>query len=502
MNGAPGSVNGGAFRRWTRYGPPMPRLLLLSLLCLVLSPTLAQARAPAWEACRAAPAPSPSALSPPVLRDCRPVRGVIDPQGRELWLRAAVQRPMETEPAALYVVGTASSEVWLNDRRLGANGRPGASRAAEIPGRYEAAFPIPDMVWRPADNIAVVRLSAFHGPVRLDAPVAGLLVASYPWPSRAAPLAVVFVIAGALFAAAFGFGLIHSLRRTGSSLTLAALAAVAGLQAILESLRSLLPYAYPVHGWRLIGIWGLTAVFALLLVSWTVSRFWPRGRRPLMLLTVAAIALSSLAPGFDFKTGLALMGGLVLAAVTVGMGVRRRLPAARLTLGWLGLFIAVGLIFPAWLIDLSYFLFAAAFLLPLLMAEVVRLGRDDRRRETVLARAVARSDCLAVASSRGIEQVALADIIAVLGADDYVELRLTDGRSLLHAARLDRLEADLPSSFRRIHRSVLANLNHAKGYERAGGGLRLLMQTGASLPISRNRAAAVKAALTGGAPEA
>ena len=477
----------------------MARPLLLLLLFLALSPNVARAQTPAWDVCRAVSGTKASLISPPALHDCRPVRGVIDPQGRELWLRAPVKRPAGTDPAALYVVGAASSEAWLNGRRLGANGQPAGTREAEVPGRYEAAFPVPDSLWRQADNVAVVRLSAFHGPVRLGAPVAALLVEPYPWPSRAVPLAMIFGVAGALFAAAFGFGLIYSLRRSGSSLTLAALALVAGLQAILESLRSLMPYAYPIHGWRLIGIWGLSAAFALLLVSWTVSRFWPQGRRPLTLLTIAAVAASTLAPGFDLKTVLALMVGLMLAAVTAGIGVRRRSPAARPTLSWLVLFTAVGLIFPAWLVDLSYFLFAAGFLLPLLMVEVVRLGRDDRGREAALSEAIAQSDCVTVASSRGVERVRLVDIVAVLGADDYVELRLVDGRSLLHAARLDRLEASLPSSFRRVHRSAIANLSYARGYERAGGRLHLVLQTGAPLPISRNRAADVKAHFDDGA---
>ena len=470
----------------------MLRSLFLALCFLALLPPVARAQTLAWDVCRAASATEPSLVSPPVLHDCRPVQGVIDPQGRELWLRASVRRPAGTDPAALYVVGATSSETWLNGRRLGANGRPADARHAEVPGRYEAAFPIPDSLWRQTDNVAVVHLSAFHGPVILDAPVTALLVAPYPWPSRAVPLAVTFGAAGALFAAAFGFGLIYSLRRTGSSLTLAALALVAGLQAILESLRSLVPYAYPIHGWRLIGIWGLTAVFAFLLVSWTVSRFWPQGRLPLTLLTVTAIAASVLAPGFDLKTVLALMIGLMPAAAAAGVGVRRGSPAARPTLAWLALFIAVGLIFPTWLVDLSYFLFAASFLMPLLLAEVVRLGQDDRSREAAMTEAIAWPDCLTVASSRGVERVPLVDIVALLGADDYVELRLADGRSLLHAARLDRLEASLPSSFQRIHRSVIANLDHARGYERAGGRLHLVVQTGAPLPISRNRAVALK----------
>ncbi len=95
----------------------------------------------------------------------------------------------------------------------------------------------------------------------------------------------------------------------------------------------------------------------------------------------------------------------------------------------------------------------------------------------------------------GVRRVPLGDILAVVGADDYVELRLTNGRKMLHAARLDRLEAELPASFLRVHRSVIANLAHVRGFEREGGQGRLLMDEGASLPISRNRLPSVRDAL-------
>lgn len=467
----------------------MIRTILMALILIAL-PGVAAAQD--WSVC-------PGAIEAfgPGGDGCRPVEGVIDPQGRDLWLRAVIDRPAGTEPQAFYVGGIASSEVWLNGVKLGANGRPGASAAAERPGRYEAAFPIETGLWRATGNGLVVRMSSFHGGLRLDGPVGGMGVAGWPPPSRAGPLALTFLIAGALFAAAFGFGVIHALRRTGSSLILTGMAGVAGAQAVLETLRTLINYSYPFHVWRLLGIWGLTAAFAVLLVGYVAGRFWPGARRGLSAVAVAGVAASLLLPGFDLKTGVALMVGVGLAAVAAAMAVRRGDKGARLTLIYLAGFVAVAVAMPRWLVDLSYFVFAAGLVLPLLMTELIRLGRDDRARERVLTEAAARPDCLTVASARGLLRVPLAQIIAVVGADDYVELRLADGRRLLHAARLDRLETELPDGFLRVHRSVIANLAHVQGYERDGGRGRLLVGEGAPLPISRNRLPAVRDALEG-----
>lgn len=467
----------------------MIRAILMALVLIALP---GMARAQDWSLCRGA-----LEASGPVVSDCRPVEGVIDPQGRELWLRAVIDRPAGTGPQAFYVGGIAASEVWLNGVKLGANGQPGASAASEVPGRYEAGLPIEGTMWRATGNVLVVRMSSFHGGLRLDGPVGGMGVAGYPPPSRAGPLALTFLIAGTLFAAAFGFGVIHALRRTGSSLILTGMAGVAGAQAVLETLRALMNYPYPLHVWRLLGIWGLTAVFAVLLVAGVAGRFWPRARRGLIGLAVAAVAASLLIPGFDLKTAAALMVGVGLAAAAAAVAVRRGEAGARLTLTYLVAFVAVAVAMPRWLVDLSYFVFAAGLVLPLLMAELIRLGRDDRAREAVLTQAAARPDCLTVASARGLLRVPLAQITAVVGADDYVELRLADGRRLLHAARLDRLESELPAGFLRVHRSVIANLAHVQGYARDGGRGRLLMGEGATLPISRNRLSAVRDALEG-----
>jgi DNA-binding LytR/AlgR family response regulator len=472
----------------------MWRTLLLGLLLTGLT-TLAQAQDTQWQACHGAVGPAG-----PVLSDCRPIQDFVDPQGRELWIRSTIDAPTDTRPRGLYVAGVASSEAWLNGERLGVNGRPGATARAEVPGRYQATFPIRETAWRPGANMLVLHLSSFHGGLRFARPMNAMVVLPYPYPQRTALLAVTFVAAGALLAAAFGFGVIHAMRRTGSSLVLAAMAGVAALQAIVESLRTLFDYPYPLHAWRMSAIWLLAAAFAILLAAYVATRFLPKARSLMIGLALGVVGATALLPGFDMKTVWALILGVALAVLPAAAGVHRRVPGARLTLAYLALFLALALGFPEWLADFSYFLLAAGLVLPLLMVEVVRLGRDDRGREAALTRAASRPDRLTVASARGVELVPIAEILAVVGADDYVELRLVGGRSLLHAARLDGLTTQLPASFLRVHRSVIANLAQVQRLERDGDRWRLHLSEGPPLPVSRSRQPALREALDVPAP--
>ncbi|NQE64290.1 LytTR family DNA-binding domain-containing protein [Caulobacter sp. RHG1] len=467
----------------------MWRILTLTIFLASLA-TAASAQDLSWEACHGVASPVG-----PVLSDCRPVRDFVDPQGRELWVRATPGAPADTQPYALYVAGVAASEAWLNGQPLGVNGRPGGQARNETPGRYQAVFPIRETLWRSADNVLVLHLSSFHGGLRFARPMSAMFVLPYPYPQRTALLAVTFVAAGALLAAAFGFGVIHALRRTGSSLVLAAMSGVAALQAVIESLRPLFDYPYPLHAWRMSAIWGLAAAFGILLVAYAAARFWPRARSVLIGLAIGVVGATVLLPGFDNKTVWALILGVTLAAPPAVAGVRGNMAGARPTLAYLALFLALALVFPEWLADLSYFVLAAGLLLPLLMVEVVRLGREDRGREAALTLAASLPDRLTVASARGVELVPIDDILAVVGADDYVELRLVGGRSLLHAARLDGLQSQLPQTFLRVHRSVIANLSHARRLERDSERWRLHLSQGAPLPVSRSRQPALREAL-------
>ena len=473
----------------------MWRIVLIALAVATVSASAhAQEQASALQSCR-----GEMGSAGPVLSDCRPIDGIIDPQERDLWILSIVDAPADPGPRALHLIGAASSEAWLNGQRLGANGRPGSDAGAESPGRYQVSFPIRDSLWRPESNTLVVHLSSFHGGHRLNRPMGMVAIGPYPFPTAIGPFAATLIATGALMAAAFGFGVIHSIRKTESSLALAGMAGVAALQATIENARAFAAYPYPLHVWRLWAIWALAATFAILLVDYVAARFWPRARREVVGTAVVLVAASLVAPGFDEKTGWALAGGVAVATLVAALGVRHRKPGAVASVAYLTVFLIVAMAWPEWLVDLSYFVLAACLVLPLLMIEVIRLGRDDSSREAALVRAVGRPDRITVASAGGVELVPIAEIVAVVGADDYVELRLIGGRTVLHSARIGLLEQDLSPAFLRIHRSVLVSLAHLERLEREGGRNRVWMANGETLPVSRSRLQALRGALEGNA---
>jgi len=110
------------------------------------------------------------------------------------------------------------------------------------------------------------------------------------------------------------------------------------------------------------------------------------------------------------------MIGLGLSAIVAGLASRGRVAGAWPMLVYLLGFMVVGALFPIGFIDLSFFLFAAGLILPLLMAEVIRLGRDDQKREQALTRAVALPDALTLSSFRGGGSASLSTRLSLLSA--------------------------------------------------------------------------------------
>jgi two-component system response regulator LytT len=116
----------------------------------------------------------------------------------------------------------------------------------------------------------------------------------------------------------------------------------------------------------------------------------------------------------------------------------------------------------------------------------------DRALDRTTVRAPGQAS-LAVRSAGRIDLAPFADIVALSGADDYVEVILADGRRFLHDTRLNDLERRLPPGFVRVHRSHIANTAHLRAIRTLANRRRMLeLAGGAQIPVSRSRLARIE----------
>lgn len=380
-------------------------MIRLVLLLLTLMTTMA---APAWAAETRLYAPvtdvrvCDGALSGIERPDfdlslCRPaVFNQIDPQERLVWATGTVTLPPNAteRPLGLYLTAMASSEVWWNGVKLGANGTPAASRAGERPGQFGAVFYVPPQLARPGDNTVRVRMSSHSQILSVARPVHALFAATYsdPLTGQAQRYLPALLTAGAFALAALYFGAAWATeRRNLGPLWLAGLSLGAIGMLGAKAVRGFWDYAYVWQSPRLLVVVLFAALVGLSMAgyaAWTWRRRWWRGW---IAATVVVMAGLCLAPGgFDQRALTALLVGAVSAAIAVGGEAFRRGPVfsrPRLTLAALvvfgGLAVAQGLTF----LDRTAYL-ALGLLAIVLFADQLRgLRRAERERAEAQGRA-------------------------------------------------------------------------------------------------------------------
>lgn len=414
--------------------------------------------------------------------------------------------PLE-RPLVVRIAALASAEVSWNGRVIGRNGVPGETREAEIPGRYFASFTVPPAMVRPGDNHISVRLSAQHLWLPVRRPVHMLDIGAYETPElpgRSNYLPALLAL-GAIAAAFAWFAAAALGGAGGGARIVAALALAAMLQLLAEVSRAFVSYTYPWALARVSAIALLAAVAAVLIAAYAGRRFMPGHRVRLAAATaLAAGACLVFIPWFDVKAVGALLAGTLALGVAAAAGIRRRLPGAR-PAGAASLVILAAM---AWettaFLDMAWHLIAAALLILLVVEQIgqLRVARAGAARAAALEERLRRAEeagepIVQLKDGARVHRVAQGDILLARGADDYCEVQLMDGRTLLVTTSLARLQATLPGSFVRVHKSFVVNASHVRRVEpRPGGGRMVALEGGATVPIGRSYAARVAASLS------
>lgn len=410
-------------------------------------------------------------------------------------------------PLMVTLVAMAASEVRWNGVLLGRSGRPGEDAAQERPGRLEADFVVPAALVRPGLNRVTARVSSHHLWLPIRAPLHYFGVGFYEDPAR---LGLTYylpalIVVGVLGLACANFALLAALDRLRpDSALLAAIAGAAVAQLLVETARVFLTYDYPWHVARLAAVAGLSALTAVLIATWAAGRFAPRWRlrAPLVTALGAAIAIA-LSQGFDGKALGAVRCGLAALLACSALGARARLPVARSSAVAALAILALSLWQDAAFLDSGYYLSLAVVFAALVAGQArslwrarhdgqvqaarageleARLGRVSRSHESVLLRDGART-----------HRVAPGDILFIKGADDYGEVHLTGGRTIMATMTLAELTGVLPDGFLRIHRSYIVNAAHIRTVgPRSGGGRSVTLIDGVTAPVGRTYAEAVR----------
>ena len=442
-----------------------------------------------------------SVCAGPAARNCMPTDLTdIGPGGRETY----VERIVTVDPAALplsrplmvWLTATASAEIRWNGVLIGRNGLPGPDAAHERPGRFVASVAVPAALVRPGANRVSLRLSAHHLWLPVRRIVHVFEVTSYETPvlPGLGDYLPALLTMGALLAALAYFAAAALLdRRDRSARLLALVAAAVMLQLIVEVSRAFVAYSYPWHLVRVAAIAMLAATTAVSGAAYAARRFAPEWRRRAPALTAAA-ALAGLAliPWYDLKALAAILAGV---AALAACGWRGR---SRAALTAAGLVLVLMLWQLTAFLDRFYYLVMAG-LLVLLVAEQVWARRLARRnRDSEAERAAALEVRLRRAEAAGetivtlkdgtrSHRVAESDILSIRAADDYCDVTLVDGRTLLVTANLSALLAGLPGGFVRIHKSHAVNRAHVEAVApRPGGGRVLMLAGGGAVPVGRS----------------
>jgi DNA-binding LytR/AlgR family response regulator len=433
-------------------------------------------------------------------------------------LERSVRIPREAlplrRPLMVFVIAMASSEIEWNGVPIGRNGTPGRDARSETPGRFIATFAVPGELVRPGANRVTARLSAHHLWLPVRRPVHVFDVG--PYESAALPGLTGYLPAllalGALAAAGLYFGAAALLdRRDRLAALLASIAVSVLLQLGAETARSFISYAYPWHLVRVAAIALLAGITAVLIAAYSARRFAPGWRIAAPGLTAAvALAALLLIPWYDLKAIGAIAVGLIALLACAAAGARRGVAGAKVAIAFaLLVFALIGWQLTDFL-DQSYYVALAAILVVLAGEQLLVLRQARRSGETEAHRADALEERLKRAAhdpagrvarlkdGARTHQVPEAQILFARAADDYCEVRLEDGRTLLVTMTLGRLQQALSERFVRIHKSYSVNAAHVTALEpRPGGGRQLTLADGTILPVGRAYMDAVTAMQAG-----
>jgi len=437
----------------------------------------------------------------------------IDPQNTALWIKTTVNIPehmlKDKQPHSVYISGKAASKVYFNGRYLGKNGSPKAIPNLELVGKIDAMFYVPADLIKPNANEIIVKMSSHHGFLTLSIPLNFIGFGIYTDPTYFIHrnLGVSIVPLGALLLGAIYFFVASfSPRKRANNLLFLSMTSFASLQLFAELSRSLFSYPYPFHDVRLLLIVSLSLLFGLCLLIFVVIKL--KKNKPYLWIFAGgclSLLIVWLTPGFDPKTAIAiLVPSAISAALLTAQAVKTK---SKEWVAYAAVFVLFSLTIVLTLAtfhDVLFYYIITGVLIFLFILQARKLNQEQKDKEAEQALVAklqfkleqnqqqTEPSTIKINSAGKIEIIASDQVVFCKAAGDYVEMNLKDHQQRLFTGSLKELEATLPNTFLRVHRSYLVNVEFIRSLntksslqtEKSGAGF-LQLHNKMEVPVSR-----------------
>lgn len=436
-----------------------------------------------------------------------------DPQGKQIWVKTMLTVPAswldDSRPLGFFIFGKTSSEVYLNGQSLGQNGVPGQTADAEIPGKMDFTFNVPLPLLK-QENVVILNLSSHHGYLDLSHPIHFVGIGDYGAPQAVFSNYMLITIAllGAMALGTFYFGILSLLPdRRSESLYFLLMGLFASTQLFAELSRSLFAYLYPLHDVRLIVIVACSFGFGICLLAYIANKH--AKQQAWIWLTAGGIATALtvyLVQGFDAKTAFAILVPALCSTLLISVKIFRQRGEVQQREVWGYLFALV--LFNGTVLltlnvfhDLTFYLIITGMIVYLFAQQARALTRERKQRHEEEERAAKLSfkldqieqqvtpTNLTLTNSGEVIQISTDLIRYCKASGDYVELHLKDNRQQLYSGSLKSMEDRLPSTFLKVHRSYIVNLEQVSklvsSSQTKSGGNCLVLSDSTEIPVSR-----------------
>ena len=434
----------------------------------------------------------------------------VDPQQTEIWLKgnltisqAYLQRK---QPSALFVFAKMSSEVFLNGERLGNNGTPSYLKEQEFPGDMDASFYIPPRLIKQGLNEVIIHASSHQGLLSLSTPIHFIGISEYSPTSEffKQDLLISLSLLGAmLLGCTYLVTLAFRAEKKSIILLMLSMLMLASAQLLVEISRVMFNYSYPMHDIRLIAIVVLSLAFGFSFLLFSIKKF-ARSYQKLWLAIVipSTLVLSIMLPGFDGKSAIAILVPALFSAILSGYSCWKE--RTRESLSYLIAYILFSLTIIFTFLDFHSMLFY--YIVTGMMAFLVIRVANEFIQERSLRKAEAQQVLklqlrldqlvqqesptkLQLNSAGKVEFIPVDEIAYCKAAGDYVEIMLTNSRQSLFSGTLKSIEKMLPSTFLKVHRSYIVNLDQvvsiASPQKGAASSGVMVISSGDEIPVSR-----------------